>query len=148
MAEDEQSAIGVNGERGQAVRAQVGAEGDGVHAQPIEDGVRVGAGRRADVAALGIQNDRDVRRNQAKRGLERRQAIVQRLVEGDVGLVRTHQVSRGFDDGLIPGQDRIGGLTKGRGHCLWRRVKANAEQRIVLARGSRQFGKKVNSHAE
>ena len=108
VAEYEQSFVGVGGERGDAVFAQVGAEGDGVDVELFEAGSGVGGCGRADVAALGVEKHRDVRWNGGNGGAQEVHAgPAEGFVEGDVGLVAADEVGGGCDDGFVPRQQGV-----------------------------------------
>ena len=82
-----------------------------------------------DVPALRVADEHRVRRllpdavERPVQGLEARPA--QRLEEAQVGLVGTHQVRRGLDDGAVEGRDVV------HGHEAGVRVEPHAEQAAV-----------------
>ena len=64
MTEDKEPLPLISGKGIDAVAPQVGAEGNGVGPQLLKTGLGIGSGGAADVAALGIKNDRDLSRDQ------------------------------------------------------------------------------------
>ena len=68
--------------------------GDGVAAPGLEDRVRIGLSRAADVAALGVENDGAIFRQVTQRLVEQPARLPPpSLVEREVQLVRRHRVA-------------------------------------------------------
>ncbi len=82
-----------------AIRAEIGADGRGVAPQPLEKRARVAGGGVADVAALGVENHGNLRRDQGARAFQRLQALAaQGLKKRQVRLVGADEIACGFDD--------------------------------------------------
>lgn len=99
-------------ERTVGLLAQVGVEGDGVDAEPLEHGhvALVGA---ADVAALGVGDDhhlRKVRLDEAADGVQRLEPLaIERFVERQVRLERQGALTTGSQDALAERLDTLVG---------------------------------------
>ncbi len=152
VTEYEETFVGITRKSVDAIASQVGAERDRVCLQVVEAGGGVGGGGAADVATLGVEDYRNIRRDCRQRGAQRCHARrAQRLVEGDVGFVGADQVGGLRNDSAVPGQDGGGGvigvLTIAGGNLVGRRVETDAEQRLVALDGSREFGEEIRHSA-
>ena len=97
-AEQKQPLAGVAQKGGEGLSAQVGIQGHGLDAPLLEDRPGVRYGCLADVVALGVENDRDLRRHHGQGFPQRRESLeAVGLVEGDVGLEAGREGGRGFD---------------------------------------------------
>ena len=123
------------------VRAHVGADGDGIGAVALEGLGGVLFGRGADVAALGVQHQRDV-------GVVFLDVPAQRLELvlgaaggeiGDLGLERA-RVGRGdVGDGPAEVEDAVGPSAQFSGKAGGIRVQADGQQGVGRGPGLRQF---------
>ena len=126
------------------IETHVGRERDGVGAKALKglDGVLLGG--RADVAALGVQDDRHMGCHAAHVGHQTLQLLfgAVRGEVGDLGFEGHGQVGRGVDDGGAKVEDLAGvALPMARKFGgFW--VQAHAEQGGVLALGALEHVKK------
>ena len=103
LAQDERKFFRIREERLDAVLPKVGAESHRVCMKLFVCGAGVGLRGGADVSALRIQHNRDVRWNSSDGFLQRTQAGGSVLfVEGHVGLISAHQVAGLFDNRFAP----------------------------------------------
>ena len=158
MAKHEQPLALTGGEGRDAVLAEIGAERDRIRTEFIEAGAGVGRCAGADVTPFGIQENGNVRGDRVDGLAQQSQTrLPQGFVEGDVGLITADQVRGSLYHSAVPSQQRVTetiapaiGLFAGSrpvGLILFRagrrrRVQSDTKQRVVLARGRFQLGKK------
>ena len=129
------------------VKAHKGRQRDRVGAVALEGFNRVLGGGAADVAALGVQNHRHLRRGAAHVGDQALQ-LVFGAVGGEIGDLRLEgadQISRRIDDGGAKIVDFAGIAVQLAGKFGRFRVQADAQHGVVLALCGAQHVEK--SHA-
>ncbi len=113
------------------VASEIRVDGDGMRAVPGERLTRVVLGRRPDVAALGVEDQRDVRILLADVGAEPLELGfgALRREERDLWLERADEVGGGVDDRPAELPDRVGAGLEDGGHPGRIRVETDAHHR-------------------
>ena len=105
---------------------EIRVESDGGRAETVEGGSRVGVGGGRDVAALGVEDDRDAGRDGGDDVAQCGPALgTVKLEEGGVGLIGDGEVRGGLDQAEA---EVACGSSGGRGEVGRVRVEADAEQ--------------------
>ncbi len=123
------------------IEAHVRIDGHRIGAVAVERFARVLVRGGADVAALGVEHQRDVWIRLAQIGADVLELVfgAQRGKIGDLRLEGAGQVGGGIDDRLAELHDRIRLAGQVRREARQVRVEAHTQQRIVAGPCSRQF---------
>lgn len=112
-AEDDDPLVGHRQERFERLASEVRVDRDGISFEPGERFVDVAVVGVADVGPLVVEDDRHTRRHLLDVGdrvLQRLPPTMIIVVEGDVGLVRHHQLVRLVDDPLVEREQSLVGI--------------------------------------
>jgi hypothetical protein len=113
------------------VKAEVGVHCCSITVEMSEDGPGICFSGIADVTSFGITNYRYVLRDVIHGKFQGiKPFIAQRFIESEVWFVSTYQVAGNINNRLIKFKDAA--II---GHASWVRVKADAEQALVLLCG-------------
>jgi len=127
-------------ERLERVASQIRIDRDGVRAQMLKRGARVRLRRIGNIAALGIENDRDVRRHARHHVAQRGDACrAEHLEERAVHFERRSKLGGGIHQAKAFGAQRV--------RIIAARIQTDAEQTRTRARRLVEPGKKILVHA-
>src|SRR5471032_3704917 len=132
-AQDDHATVGPGQVRVERIFTHVGVDGDSVGAITLERFARVLRGGGADIAALGVEDQRNMRVVFTHVTADVFQLLfcAQRAEIGDLRLECAYQVGRSVDDAGAKGGDSIGRIAQLRWQLGQIRVQAHAQQGII-----------------
>ena len=156
LTQDENTPVRVLEEGFERISAQIGVDGNRTGSELVEDRPGVRAHGLRGVAALGVNQDRDITRQPFQECPQCHLACQAKgLEERDVGFVAAHQVACRIDDGAQEARHPAGRIVAN--HLRWGqcriRIEADAQPGFVLPRrgvqafqerGGRQIGCSAN----
>ena len=121
-------------ERANALLAKIGIDRHRIRVVALENLLGVQLGRGADVAALGVENDRHLRPALLNEGDDAGQLILRPLggEVGRLGLEGADQIGGGFGDGAAKVTQAGGRFTEGGWQAAANRVQAHANERTAV----------------